>query len=133
MVSDKIVIALETLATIHALELFCMDIHVSSVHFFVFEHQTALFTGISLGVLVIGGGGDNSDRGGLHGGDGVGLNDIVLLDTEVHDSLCILEVGGVDRHGVHMAIDASHIAHRELDVVDQVGKISIHGCPSVVK
>jgi len=118
----KIVIALKAFATIHALELFSMDVHVSSVHFFVFEHQTALFTRVSLGVLVIGGG----DDGRLHGRDGVGLNHVVLLDAEVHDGLGILEVGCVDGDRVHVSIDPRHVAHRELDIVDQMGEIAIH-------
>ena len=45
MVSDQVVIALETFATRCTFKLLGMDVHVPSVHLFVSEHQGTLVTG----------------------------------------------------------------------------------------
>lgn len=48
--SHQVVIALETFATRWTFELFCMHIHVSTVHLFMFEHKGAFLTDVSLAV-----------------------------------------------------------------------------------
>ena len=51
VVSDEIVVALETFATRVTLELLCVDVHVAAVHLLVLEHQRALLAHVVLVVL----------------------------------------------------------------------------------
>ena len=51
VVSDEIVVALETFATCVTLELLCVYVHVAAVHLLVLEHQRALLAHVALVVL----------------------------------------------------------------------------------
>jgi len=131
VVSDQVVIALETFATSVAFKFFSVNIHVSSMHLLVFENQGTLLTSISLASIF-----DNITchshwlyMGCCHCHRlmmldyRMGLNSVVSLHWEIHHRLSVLQTLGVD---CHVPVDAWHLVDGELDVVDEVGEVVVH-------
>ena len=127
VVSDQVVIALETFSTSVTFKFFSMNIHVSSMHLLVFENKGTLLTGVSLASVFA-----NITwllRCHCHChwlmvlDYRMGLNCVICLHWEIHHRLSILETLGVD---CHVPVDAWHRVDRELDVVDEVGEVVVH-------